>query len=176
MAMGEGDVAQTSRLVIGRLRAEYIESLCGIWCDPAVTKFMGGPRDPAKVREALTEELNGTPETYTLWPVMERATGQVIGDCGLLEKEQDGRKEIELVYVIGSAHQRRGYGFEAASAIRDHAFTRLNLDRLVALIDPGNESSRRLAEKLGFVAGPIVTRPSGDQRVLYALERSAVRS
>lgn len=170
--MAEGDIAHTSRLIIGRLRAEHIAALCGIWCDPAVTRFMGGPRDPMKVREALTEELNGTPETYTLWPVVEKASGEVIGDCGLLEKEQDGRKEIELVYVIGSAHQGLGYGFEAASAIRDYAFGRLGLDRLVALIEPANEPSRRLAEKLGFAAGPVVTRPSGDKRVLYALEKS----
>jgi len=174
--VGEGDIAQTPRLLIGRLRAEHIGPLCGIWCDPVVTKFMGGPRDPAKVREALTEELHGTPETYTLWPVLEKATGQVIGDCGLLEKEQDGRKEIELVYVIGSDHHRRGYGFEAASAIRDYASTHLNLDRLVALIEPSNEPSRRLAEKLGFAAGPIITRPSGDKRILYALEKPAPRS
>lgn len=170
--MGESDIAQTTRLVIGRLRVEYIEPLCGIWCDPAVTKFMGGPRDWAKVREALTEELTGTPETYTLWPVIEKASGEVVGDCGLLEKEQDGRKEIELVYVIGSAHQRRGFGFEAAATIRDYALARLGLDRLVALIEPSNTPSRRLAEKLGFTAGPAVTRPSGDQRILYALEKS----
>jgi RimJ/RimL family protein N-acetyltransferase len=174
--VADGDIAQTSRLVIGRLRAEHIASLCGIWCDPAVTRYMGGPRDPVKVREALTEELNGTPETYTLWPVVEKASGEVIGDCGLLEKEQDGQKDIELVYVIGSAHQRRGFGFEAASAIRDYAFARLGLERLVALIEPSNTPSQRLAEKLGFTAGRVVTRPSGDQRVLYALERNKARS
>ena len=174
--MAEGDIARTERLVIGRLRPEYIEPLCAIWCDPAVTKFMGGPRDHQKVREALTEELNGTPETYTLWPVVEKTSGEVIGDCGLLEKEQDGQKDIELVYVIGSAHQRRGFGFEAASAIRDYAFGRLGLERLVALIEPSNTPSQRLAEKLGFIAGRVVTRPSGDQRVLYVLERNKRRS
>lgn len=174
--MTDGDIAQTSRLVIGRLSAEHIASLCGIWCDPAVMRYMGGPRDPVKVREALTEELNGTPETYTLWPVVEKSSGEVIGDCGLLEKEQDGRKDIELVYVIGSAHQRRGFGFEAASAIRDYAFRRLGLERLVALIEPSNVPSQRLAEKLGFTAGRMVTRPSGDQRILYALDRKDLRS
>ena len=173
--MADGDIAQTSRLVIGRLRAEHIAALCGIWCDPGVMRNMGGPRDPAKVREALTDELNGTPETYTLWPVVEKASGEVIGDCGLLEKEQDGQKDIELVYVIGSAHQRRGFGFEAAGAIRDYAFGRLGLERLVALIEPSNTPSQRLAEKLGFTAGPVVTRPSGDQRILYALDRKDIR-
>lgn len=173
--MVDGETARTPRLAVERLRAEHIEPLCDIWCDPAVTKFMGGPRIREKVRQSLKEEL-AMPETYTLWPVVEKATGQVVGHCGLLEKEQDGRKEIELVYVIASEHQRRGYGFEAASAIQEYAFSHPNLERLVALIEPSNAPSQRLAEKLGFTAGPVVTRPSGDQRILYALDRKDFRS
>jgi len=168
--MVEDEIARTPRLVIERLRAEHIEPLCDIWCDPTVTKFMGGPRIREKVLQSLQDELS-VPETYTLWPVVEKASGKVVGHCGLLEKEQDGRKDIELVYVIGSGYQRRGYGFEASRAIGSYGFAQFNLDRLVALIEPENQPSQRLAEKLGFVAGPIVVRPSGGHRIVYALDR-----
>src|SRR5262245_58192523 len=127
--MGNSEIARTPRLIVEHLRAEHIEPLCDIWCDPAVTNYMGGPRVREKVRQSLREEL-AVPETYTLWPVIERLGGQVVGHCGLLEKEQDGRKDIELVYVIASGHQRRGYGFEAAQAIADYGFRRMNLGRL----------------------------------------------
>jgi len=33
-------------------------------------------------------------EAYDLWPVVERATGRVLGDCGLRVKEVEGRQEI----------------------------------------------------------------------------------
>ncbi len=167
--MGDKEIARTPRLVVERLCAEHIEPLCDIWCDPAVTKFMGGPRVRQKVRQSLQEEL-ALPETYTLWPVVEQAGGKVVGHCGLLEKEQDGRKDIELVYVIGSGYQRRGYGFEASRAIAEYGFRQLNLGRLIALIEPENRPSQRLAEKLGFTAGPTVVRPSGGHRIIYTLE------
>jgi RimJ/RimL family protein N-acetyltransferase len=167
--MSGSEVARTPRLVVEQLRVEHIEPLCDIWCDPAVTRFMGGPRVREKVRRSLQEELD-LPETYTLWPVVEQASRQVVGHCGLLEKEQDGRKDIELVYVIGSGHQRRGYGFEAAQAIADYGFRQMNLGRLIALIEPENRPSQRLAEKLGFTAGPTIIRPSGGHRIIYTLE------
>lgn len=168
--MSGSEIARTPRLVVEHLRAAHVEPLCDIWCDPAVTKFMGGARLREQVRQSLHEEL-ALPETYTLWPVVERTGGKVVGHCGLLEKEQDGRKDIELAYVIGSGYQRRGFGFEASRAIAEYGFARFNLDRLVALIEPENVPSRRLAEKLGFVAGPMVVRPSGSHRVVYALDR-----
>jgi ribosomal-protein-alanine N-acetyltransferase len=168
--MSASEIARTPRLVVEYLRAEHIEPLCDIWCDPAVTKFMGGPRVREKVRGSLKEELE-LPETYTLWPVVEQASGNVIGHCGLLEKEQDGHKDIELVYVIGSGYQRRGYGFEASCAIAGYGFANFHLDRLIALIEPENQPSQRLAEKLGFAAGPMVVRPSGGHRIVYSLAR-----
>ena len=167
--MSGSEIARTQRLLVEYLRAEHIEPLCDIWCDPAVTKFMGGPRIREKVRQSLQEEL-ALPETYTLWPVVEQASGKVVGHCGLLEKEQDGHKDIELVYVIASGYQRRGYGFEAAQAIAGYGFRQLNLGRLIALIEPENRSSQRLAEKLGFTAGPTIIRPSGGHRIIYSLE------
>ena len=43
-----------------------------------------------------------------------------------------------------------GYATEAARAVRDYAFSELNLNRLVALIEPVNQRSIRVAEKLGM--------------------------
>ena len=34
--------------------------------------------------------------------------------------------------------------------MRDHAFSGLNIPRLIAMIDPGNVASIRVAEKAGF--------------------------
>jgi ribosomal-protein-alanine N-acetyltransferase len=39
---------------------------------------------------------------------------------------------------------------EAASPMISHRFTRLNVHRIEALIEPQNQSSRRLAATLGF--------------------------
>ena len=39
---------------------------------------------------------------------------------------------------------------EAARAVRDYAFDTLCLERLIAIIDPANVASIRVAEKLGM--------------------------
>jgi RimJ/RimL family protein N-acetyltransferase len=40
---------------------------------------------------------------------------------------------------------------EAAAACRDYARDVLKVDRLIAIIDPRNQPSQRVAEKLGLV-------------------------
>ena len=43
-----------------------------------------------------------------------------------------------------------GYASEAARAVRDFAFFTLNIQRLIAVIDPMNVASLRVAEKIGM--------------------------
>src|SRR3990170_9154392 len=109
------------------------------------------------------------PPRYTLWPVVERATVRVIGESGLLEKDVDGRREIELVYVFATDVWGRGYATEAASAVRDAAI-RAGIPRLIALIDPDNPASARVAHKVGMRLERDVVRPGGATREVYALE------
>jgi hypothetical protein len=73
-----------------------------------------GPRCASLVEDASTPKQ---PDDRSPTGDREVATGAVIGDCGLLEKDVDGKREIELVYV-----SRRMYGEDAtemAGAVRD---------------------------------------------------------
>lgn len=130
---------------------------------------MGGPRDPAKVRDILLEESRGdSRDDYSLWPVVEKSTDRIVGDCGLTAKEVDGRREIEIVYVFAADVWGKGYATEAATAIRDAAFTQRGLTRLIALIDPANVASARVAEKIGMRFEAETVRPDGTKRHVYA--------
>jgi RimJ/RimL family protein N-acetyltransferase len=79
--------------------------------------------------------------------------------------------EIEVGYHVRSALQGRGRATEAAAACRDHARDVLGLERLIAIIDPRNRPSQRVAEKLGMV----LERASGNHgrwsspRRIYAM-------
>ena len=59
-------------------------------------------------------------------------------------------QKVEIGYWIASAHQGKGYGFEAGSAIIDHLSTVLPDLELFAECAPENVPSWRLLEKLGF--------------------------
>lgn len=109
------------------------------------------------------------PPRYTLGPVVERETGRVIGECGLLEKDVEGRAEIELVYLLVRDVWGRGYATEAASAMRDAALASGNT-RLIALIDPNNPASAAVARKIGMRLEREVVRPGGTVRQVHVLE------
>ena len=110
-----------------------------------------------------------------LWPVVEKATtGELVGHCGLLRKYVDGQSEIELVYVIMKKAWGRGHATEVAAAIRDHALGQLGCGRLIALINPANVASERVAVKIGLKHQKDTVRPDGKSSRVYALNRADV--
>jgi len=57
---------------------------------------------------------------------------------------------VELSYAFGREYQRQGYATEACRALIDYGFREKRLARLTNGIDPVNEPSWRLCERLGF--------------------------
>lgn len=160
---------ETPRLLIRSLQLSDAEQLAAIWADPQVTQLMGGPRDPAEIQRVLEEEaLLPVPPEIDVWPAVKKSSGRVIGHCGLVEKEVDEQREVEVIYVLERESWGKGYATEAASAIMRYAFDELGLPRLIALIDPRNVASERVAVKLGMTFEKETTRPSGKVMLVYA--------
>jgi ribosomal-protein-alanine N-acetyltransferase len=161
---------ETERLRIRSLKIADAAPLAAVWSDPEVTRHMGGPRDFVAIRQGLKEDAQaGDQAVIDLWTVVEKASGQVIGHCGFLEKDVDDQAEIELIYVFASDVWGKGYATEAALALRDHAFHRLGLRRFIALIEPGNPASARVAEKIGMQLEKETRRSSGKMMSVYAI-------
>jgi len=164
-------ILETPRLRLRRTRLADVPALVALWLDPEVTRHMGGPREESMLTKVFEEAAeNPFAEPYDLWPVEEKTTGEVIGDCGLLSKEIEGVNEIELVYVIARSRWGRGYASEIAEALVHHAFEAHGLRRLVSLIEPENAGSERVARKVGMRLERAVLRPGGARRLLYAVE------
>jgi len=165
---------ESERLILRHQQASDTESLVDLWSDPDVTRFLGGPRDRERLRKAF-EETAADPDAvqYDLWPVIEKATGKLVGHCGLLDKEVDGRPEIEVTYVLARFAWGKGYATEIAQALKQHAFETLGITRLIALIEPENAASERVAEKIGMRFEQDVIRPGGAVRKVYTVERSS---
>ncbi len=163
----------TPRLRLRPMRPEDLPALMALWTDPAVTRFLGGPREPVALRAGLSEDLLPDAPSFNLWPVVEQASGVVVGHCGILDKEVDGRTEYELIYVFAQAAWGKGYATEIGLALRDAAFATLGLARLISLIEPENAASRRVAEKVGMRHEADTVRPGGRVMCVYAVERKS---
>lgn len=161
---------ETERLLLRSLKSSDIPGLVQIWTDADVTHYMGGPRQQVQLLETFEAALhNPSPGPYKLWPVIEKVSSRLVGHCGLLAKEIEGEPEIELVYVFAKSAWGQGYATEIARALKAHAAAELGLSRLVALINPENQASERVALKAGFSFEKEVVRPGNKVMKLYTI-------
>ncbi len=87
---------------------------------------------------------------YGLFAVLLKKTGELIGDCGLIWQDVEGKKELEVGYHFRREHWGHGYATEAAKACIDFAFENAGVDHVISLIRPENVPSRRVAERNGL--------------------------
>lgn len=166
---------RTERLLLRALRRDDAHAFTAVFGDPEVMRFGDGTKDAAWIAAWLEQrgEHTGPAPLDTQRAVLLRDGGELIGFCGLNHMpDVEGRPETEVGYRLARAHWGRGYATEAVRAVRDHALHELGLRRLVALIDPGNAASIRVAEKAGMHVERMVHMPEytyPDR--LYVIER-----
>ena len=86
------------------------------------------------------------------WAVIERASGELVGDAGLEVTDQG----IELGYTLARNRWGRGLATEAGRLCVEAADGPLGLRRPVALADLANPASAAVLARLGFADDGIV--------------------
>jgi RimJ/RimL family protein N-acetyltransferase len=143
-------ILKTERLLLRPWREEDAEDLYQYARDPEVGPPAGWPphTNVENSREIIRTVLSA-PETFA---VCLQADGKPIGSIGLhrndLAEQED---EYELGYWIGKPYWGRGLIPEAAREMLCYAFEDLKMNRIWCGYYDGNEKSRRVQEKLGFV-------------------------
>ena len=96
--------------------------------------------------------------------------GEAIGMCGLIKRET--LDDVDLGYAFLPTSRGGGYAYEACSATMTYARETLGLQRIVAIVSPGNERSIALLEKLGFRFEKSLRLPPKleQETLLYAAE------
>lgn len=120
--------------------------------DPEIRRWRRRPApDPAVASAYVAERTDGWARDDRLsWAVCAPATGEMRGEVELSGLDL-GRGLAELSCWALPAARGVGMTTTAASAVLRFAFDGLGLHRVGYAWADGNEASRRLAEKLGFV-------------------------
>jgi len=103
--------------------------------------------------------------------LVDKATGKMVGQCGLLLQEVEGSIIMEVGYSVLPQYQGKGYAIEAAGKCRDYAFTNRFADELYSTIHTENISSVKVAEKNGMRLHKFVPDFKGMQVNLYRITR-----
>lgn len=88
---------------------------------------------------------------YGLQALHDKTTNEFIGQCGLLEQEVDGKKELEVGYHIFKKYWGRGYAPEAAKLFLNYAFLNDLADSVISIIHHQNLKSQKVALKNGLI-------------------------
>jgi RimJ/RimL family protein N-acetyltransferase len=158
-------ILETKRLLLRRQIISDLDDLWALYCDPEITKYIpDAPRSHEEAKEELNWHMNGHPQypELGLWATIYKETGKFIGRCGLLPWTIEGQREVEVAYTIAREFWGQGLGTEAARGILKYGFEKLNLRRLICLIDPDNIASQRVAEKVGMSLEKRVDGIDGD--------------
>ena len=142
----------TERLLLRHFDLQDAEPIYQVFRDPEVMRFSDG----LKTKEWVQNWLHLCVERYQDWgfgpyAVVEQGNQALVGYCGLFFFPNiNGQAEIEIGYRLARSAWGQGYATEAGRAVRDYAFGTLGIKRLIAMIDPSNGASIRVAEKIGM--------------------------
>jgi len=145
-------ILETERLILRQLTTADAEFMFELLNDPSFIQNIGD-RKIRTIDDASTYIMKGPIASYKkkgfgLYLVQLKDTGESIGICGLIKR--DGLEDVDIGYALLPRYWSRGYAVEAARATKAYAKDVIGLKRLVAIVDPANEGSVRVLEKIGL--------------------------
>jgi RimJ/RimL family protein N-acetyltransferase len=145
-------IAETPRVVIRYFCTEDFADLAPILANLEVMKYsLAGVLSSDRTRKFLKKMLcRYKSEGYGYYAISDRENKQLIGYCGLLFCLMEGEQKVEIGYRLDPHYWQKGLATEAAIVVKDYAFNQLSLNDLIALIQPKNIASIKVAEKIGM--------------------------
>jgi RimJ/RimL family protein N-acetyltransferase len=160
---------ETERLLLRPPLLEDAPGAASLLGDPKVMCWLGGRILPAEDAPAVVAKWISRWDSNGCGPfsVFRREDGRWVGRVGVLVWDVrtwthttlaggGEHAQPEVGWALPSEHWGQGYATEAALAVREWAYSELGFARLISLIDPANEASARVAQRLGATPGETV--------------------
>jgi RimJ/RimL family protein N-acetyltransferase len=142
---------ETERLVIREWDPSDRDAFRHLAQDPVVMRYIndGVPLSEDEIDAALARQRRNAKELgFCMGALVEKASGEVVGVAGLQPLGTTG--DLEIGWWLAPRLWGHGYATEAGAAAMQHVLGALGRTRVVAIIDPPNEASKRVATRLGL--------------------------
>lgn len=138
------------------------------FADAKASGAYGGPMEADKAWRVLATDIgHWILRGYGRWSLVEKASGKMIGGCGLWWPE--GYPRSELTWWIIPDARRKGFAFEASRAAISFGYQSLRWPIVETHMLDANVAARQLTEKLGGVVIARQMFPDGLERNIYEL-------
>lgn len=167
-------VFSSERLNFRKISANDYKSLCKILQDKEIMYAWEHAFSDEEVSEWIDKNLvRYKNEGFSYFAAIEKNTQSFIGVIGPLIDDINGKKQIEIAYILDKEYWGSGYAIEGAKACVEYAFNALNIDKVIAQIRPENTSSRKVAEKIGMkIEGEFIKTYNGKDMLHLIYSRS----
>lgn len=155
-------VLDTHRLTLRRLEPADAGFIFELTNDPDWLQHIGD-RGIRSLDDAHRYITDGPCAMYArhgfgLYLVALQDTGTPVGLCGLLKR--DWLDDVDIGFALLPAFRGRGYALEAAVATLECGRTTVGLQRIAAIVSPGNADSLQLLGRLGLRFERMVVPPN----------------
>lgn len=145
---------QTERLNFRLLMASDYDEWLPFFHNAQAIEFVGLDKDKtpeelcaywlAKGQKRYDEDTGG------MNVLIDKITGHMIGQSGLLIQQVEGEELTEIGYSLLPNHWGKGYATEAARKLKEWAFKNTSRNQLISIIHTANAASARVAQKNGM--------------------------
>jgi ribosomal-protein-alanine N-acetyltransferase len=142
---------ETERLLIRPWQPADRAPFIAFTQDPEVMRYVHGglPYTEAEIDEWLGRQKRQVEQfDVCIGALVEKATDRLVGVCGTQPLGTTG--DLEIGWWLARDVWGRGYATEGGAAAMHHVLETLGRKRVVAVIDPGNDASVRVTQRLGM--------------------------
>lgn len=144
-------ITETERLKLRRFCRDDLDSLYSFMSKPEVMYPLESGLSRSKTRKWINRQITAYEKNGTgYYAAVLKATGEIIGQIGLVKTEIQGEPVTELVWILDNTYWNNGYALEGAEACVRYAFDVLKADSLYCSIPLEDSESIKVAEKLGM--------------------------
>ncbi len=164
-------VLETDRLLLRPFTTDDAPFVLTLLNEPSFLHFIGD-KNVRSLEDARQYLLTGPIACYKqndfgLLLIELKDSHTPIGMCGLLKREELAQPDIGFAFLPD--YWGKGFALEAATKVMKDARERLKLEQILAIVNPDNDASIKLLERLGL----RFVRLKGDVN-LYALPNQSV--
>ena len=143
---------ETERLLLKLMTAGDLNFVFRHFSNPDVYRYLVD-EEPVTTREQAHEIVDfyvrPSGKTFNRWVLSLKSEKRPIGTCGYHHWHKNHYR-AEIGYDLEPESWRQGLMTEALEAVIGFGFEKMELNRISAMVHPGNKGSIHLLEKLGF--------------------------
>lgn len=144
---------ETSRLFLRPMALNDSASILKYRSDAETNRFQGWIPECLEdvlnfIEHRISPEIN-QPGTWFQMVIIRKDSRELIGDLGIYFPDEQSL-HVELGITLSKHQQGQGFAAEALREVVSYLFLKLEKQKIIASIDPQNQPSIKLFERLGF--------------------------